>query len=373
MSTSTKPLPSVRTLPSERIVTHTRPTPPQVHIVGAGLIGASIGLGLSAEGWPVTIEDADPRVEKTARGIGAGLALEADTEPDLVVIAVPPAVAADEVVAALHKWPSAVVTDVASVKGPLAAAVEAAGLGDRYVGSHPMAGREISGVESAQGDLFKARPWVICANGAQAASVDLVRGVAEALGADVVRTEAAAHDAAVARVSHAPQVAASAVAAGLAGMDSDDLALVGQGLRDVTRVAASDPAMWADIARLNGDNLRGALALIVEDLSRVRDSEDIGTALAELIERGRRELSRVPGKHGGRQRHWAEVTVITPDKPGELLRLLTDVAAVDVNIEDLVIEHSPRQRVGLVLLSIDPARAPDLVLALSERGWEVAS
>ncbi|MBN2177086.1 MAG: prephenate dehydrogenase [Demequinaceae bacterium] len=346
---------------------------PHVHIVGAGLIGSSIGIGLSAEGWKVTIEDRNPKVERIARGIGAGHAPEAGLKPDLVIVAVPPSVAADEVVSALRKWPSAVVTDVASVKEPLAAAVEAVGLSDRYVGSHPMAGREVSGVESAQGDLFRARPWVVCANGAPAAAVDLVRGVAEALGADVVTTGAASHDAAVARTSHAPQVASSAVAASLAGLDPEDLALAGQGLRDVTRVAASDPGMWADIARLNGDHLRGALDRIVEDLTRVRDAGDIGEALAELVERGRGELARIPGKHGGRQRHWTEIVVIAPDKPGQLLRLLTDVAAVDVNIEDLTIEHSPRQRVGLVMLSIDPARAPELVAALNERGWEIAS
>ncbi len=348
-----------------------RAVPPRIHIVGAGLIGASIGLGLTAEGWLVSIEDRNPKIQKTARRIGAGAELE--EEPDLVIVAVPPAMAAGEVVASLKKWPGAVVTDVASIKGSIAVAVEAEGLGERYVGSHPMAGREVSGVESAQGDLFKARPWVVCANGASVAAVDLVRGLAEALGADVVTIEADAHDAAVARVSHSPQVAASAVAASLAGLDTDDLALVGQGLRDVTRIAASEPGMWADIARLNGSNLRASLSLVVEDLTRVRDAEDVGEALAELIERGRLELARIPGKHGGRQRQWAEIVVIAPDKPGQLLRLLTDVAAVDVNIEDLAIEHSPRQRVGLVMLSIDPARAHELVSALGERGWEVAS
>ncbi|MCJ7827394.1 MAG: prephenate dehydrogenase/arogenate dehydrogenase family protein, partial [Demequinaceae bacterium] len=239
-----------------------RATPPRVHIVGAGLIGASIGLGLTAEGWAVTIEDRNPKVEKIARGIGAGAVLEAGEEPDLVIVAVPPAAAVGEVVASLRKWPGAVVTDVASVKGPLAAAVEAEGLGERYVGSHPMAGREVSGAESAQGDLFKARPWVVCANGASAAAVDLVRGLAGALGADIVTIAADAHDVAVARVSHVPQVASSAVAASLVGLNTDDLALVGQGLRDVTRIAASEPGMWADIARLNVDNLRVALSLV---------------------------------------------------------------------------------------------------------------
>jgi prephenate dehydrogenase len=347
--------------------------PPHVHIVGAGLIGASIGLGLTAEGWPVTIEDRNPKVERLARGIGAGLARATGESPNLVIIAVPPAVAADEILGALKRWPEAIVTDVASVKAPLAAAVDAAGDSERYVGSHPMAGREVSGAEAAQADLFRARPWVVCANGASARAVALVHRVATTLGADIVTVAAATHDAAAARVSHAPQVAASAVAASLAGLSHGDLTLVGQGLRDVTRIAASDSGMWADIARLNRDNLRGALSLIIDDLTGVRDAEDVGAALADLIERGRHEVARIPGKHGTRRRNWTLVTVIVPDEPGQLLRLLTDVAAVEVNIEDLAIEHSPRQRVGLVMLSVDPARATTLVSALDERGWEVAS
>jgi len=345
--------------------------PPHVHIVGAGLIGASVGLGLSDAGWAVTIEDNDPRVERIARGIGSGEALTKTAQPDLVIVAVPPSCAVDAVVASLRRWPDAVVTDVASVKAPIAAAVEAERSSDRYVGSHPMAGREVSGVESAQGDLFKARPWVVCANGATAEATDLVRAVADALGADVVTTEASAHDEAVARVSHAPQVVSSAVAASLAGLEKDDLALVGQGYRDTTRIAHSDPAMWVDIARLNADNLKAALGRIVDDLERVRDSEDVGEALADLIQRGRGELERIPGKHGGRQRHWVEIVVIAPDKPGQLLRLLTDVAALDINVEDLAIEHSPRQKVGLVMLSVEPARAAELVESLTEKGWEV--
>jgi prephenate dehydrogenase len=348
-------------------------SPVHVRIIGAGLIGTSIGLGLRSLGWPVTISDANLDVERLARGIGAGDAPGESDEPDLVIVAVPPAATSAEVLVSLEKWPHAVVTDVASIKAPLAAAVEHAGRAARYVGSHPMAGREVSGTAAAQGDLFRARPWVLCPDGADPDAVDLVRRAAEALGADVVVTNASAHDGAVARVSHAPQVAASAVAAALSSLPASDLALAGQGLRDVTRIAASEPEMWADIARLNEANLKETLAGIVDDLIRVRDADDIGQALADLIERGRREVARIPGKHGGRRRDWMPVTVIVPDEPGQLLRLLTDVSTLGINVEDIAIEHSPQQPVGLVELSVDPARAGGLSLSLAERGWEVAS
>lgn len=346
--------------------------PLRTHIVGAGLIGASIGLGLRAEGWPVTIADADPQAEALARSLGAGIALDGEV-PQLVIIAAPPAITATLVVEALSSWPQAIVTDVASVKAPIAAAAAASGHGDRYVGSHPMSGREISGSLAAQGDLFRARPWVVCSTNATTSAVEAVYAVAHALMADVVDMDASRHDAAVARVSHAPQLAASAVAAALGSLTAEDVALAGQGLRDVTRIAGSSPEMWAEIATLNRGALVATLDHIIGDLEDVRESDDIGAAVADLIERGRLEVARIPGKHGGVKREWHPVTVIVPDEPGKLLALLSDTAAVDVNVEDLTIEHSPRQPVGLTTLWVLPARAAELATALESRGWVVAT
>jgi len=344
--------------------------PSHVHIVGAGLIGASLGIGLTTEGWTVTVDDLDPETARLARALGAGTEL-GEAQPDVVVVAAPPSAAPEVVAKALNQWPDAVITDVASVKAPIAHAAHDTGHGDRYVGSHPMAGREISGSLAAQGDLFKARPWVVCRNGATDDAVNRVVEIAEALQSDVVFMDAVAHDAAVARVSHAPQVAASAVAAALGTLHPDDIALAGQGLRDVTRIAASHPGMWADIARLNRHNIVTTLDHIIGDLEDVREADDIGEALTDLIERGRLEVARIPGKHGGVPRDWAGVTVIVPDTPGQLVRLLQETAAVNVNVEDIAIEHSPRQSVGLTTLYVLPSSASVLVEALEANNWEV--
>ena len=346
-------------------------TTPTTHIIGAGLIGASIGIGLTSEGWSVTISDADAEAQLLARSIGAGGAPGRE-HPDLVIVATPPGVTAHVVVDALNAWPHAVVVDVASVKAPIADVAKRTGQAHRYVGSHPMAGREISGGMAAQGDLFRARPWVLCAGLASAAAVALVTQVADALQCDIIEMDARAHDRAVARVSHAPQAAASAVAAALAPLGADDVALSGQGLRDVTRIAASRPEMWADIARLNRQALVETIDHIVEELDAVRTSDDIGEAMTRLIDKGRQEVARIPGKHGGAKREWEAVTVIVPDEPGRLVHLLSDVAAVGVNVEDLSIEHSPRQPVGLTTLWVLPQHASDLVTALEDGGWTVA-
>ncbi len=345
--------------------------PPVTHIVGAGLIGASLGIGLTAEGWRVSIEDADPEADLLAKRIGAGTHVRQE-EVELVIIATPPAVAARILGEVAERFPLAAVTDVASVKAPLLEAARAAGIASRYVGSHPMAGRETSGALGAQGDLFRARPWVMCPGDAAPVAKDAVRAVAYALQSDLVEMEAAAHDLAVARVSHAPQAAASAVAAALGPLRADDVALAGQGLRDVTRIAGSMPAMWADIARLNRPAIQETISHIVDELVAVRDAEDIGAAMTALIDKGRAEVARIPGKHGGAKREWEAVTVIVPDEPGHLVRLLSDAAGVGVNVEDISIEHSPRQPVGLTTLWVLPQRVSELVEALEEGGWMVA-
>jgi prephenate dehydrogenase len=131
--------------------------------------------------------------------------------------------------------------------------------------------------------------------------------------------------------------------------------------------------MWADIARLNRHALVGTIEHIIGDLEDVRDADDIGAAVTDLIERGRMEVARIPGKHGGKSREWHPVTVIVPDEPGRLVALLTDTAAIDVNVEDLTIEHSPRQPVGLTTLWVLPSRVEQLVPALEARGWVVAA
>lgn len=360
-----------------------------VKVIGAGLLGSSIGLGLTTRGVTVTLEDTSPTALALARDVGAGTpAAPGDAEPALVVVATPPDVVARTVAAALRTHPHAVVTDVASVKSAVLADLAAMPedsrpLWERYVGSHPMAGRERSGPAGASADLFAARPWVIADGGAsEARAVLAVRSLAVDLGAVPVSLSPAEHDRAVALVSHLPQVAASLVAAELAAAPESALGLAGQGLRDVTRIAAGDPVLWAAILAGNARPVATALRGVQNGLARVIEALDAAVAggptapgvlpaLAGAVAAGNAGVARIPGKHGGAQRRYGEVTVLVPDRPGELARLLTEVGEAGVNLEDLSIEHSPRQKVGLATLAVLPSAVQRLEDALDSRGWRV--
>jgi prephenate dehydrogenase len=360
----------------------------QVRVVGTGLLGASVGLALRARGVDVTLYDPSPTAAALARDLGAGrLARGRDDDPDLVVVAAPPDVVGEVVARELACYPRAVVTDVASVKAVPLATVRAAG-GDlkRYVGGHPLAGRERSGAVAARGDLFAGRPWVLTPTAeCDGAAVARVRQLAESVGAVVSLMDATEHDEAVAVVSHLPQVAASLVAARLRDVPEAAVALAGQGVRDVTRIAASDPVLWTQILAGNAGAVRRVLQLAQEDLAQLVTSlgaladggpeadEAVGArgVVATLVARGNDGHARIPGKHGAAPTAYAQVPVLVPDRPGQLARLLADVGEAGVNLEDLRLEHSQGQPVGLAEIAVLPAAAATLVSALQARGWSV--
>jgi prephenate dehydrogenase len=352
-------------------------------VVGTGLLGTSVALGLRASGTEVVLADPSASALELACAMGAGRVDDGATDVDLVVVAAPPAATAGAVLAELVRHPHATVTDVASVKVTVLDAVRAAG-GDltRYVGGHPMAGRERSGPGAARGDLFAARPWVICPT---AESTDerlgAVRRLAELLGAVPVTMSAQRHDEAVAVVSHLPQVAASLVAARLTDVDDEVVALAGGGLRDVTRIAASDPELWQQILTGNAAPLRGHLAAMRNELDRAVAALDAvldqgqaagRDALRDLVAAGNAGRDRIPGKHGGTATRYAVVVVVVPDAPGSLARLFHDVGAAGINVEELVLEHAPGRAVGLVEVSVVPAAREALTAALVGAGWTLA-
>jgi prephenate dehydrogenase len=236
----------------------------------------------------------------------------------------------------------------------------------------------LSGPSAADGDLFVDRPWVICPTPSTTASaVEAVRTLAVDCRARPVVMDPVEHDRVFARLSHAPQLVASALAAALSGMPASDAALAGTGLRDTTRLADSDPVMWGQIAAANGPAVAAALRAVGATLLEVAESlsssdADVAeAAAADLVRRGGVGRALLAGKHGRPPVALATVHCVVPDTPGALARLLTEIAGVGVNVEDLRVEHMPGQPTGTAELAVAPADRAELVRTLRSRGWAV--
>jgi prephenate dehydrogenase len=391
--------------------------PRRVVVIGPGLIGTSVALALRERGADVWLADRDAAAARLAADIGAGTLLPVAGQPweepaggpaDLAVLAVPPAAVAPALAEAqarnLARW----YTDVASVKSFPLAAARARGCDlSSFVPAHPLSGRERSGPAAARADLFLGRPWVICpaaenSETAVAAVVDLAR----ACGAEPVLASAAEHDRWVALTSHAPHVVSAAMAARLADSSDGALALAGQGLRDVTRIAAGDTALWTQILAANAAPVAEILAAVAADLATAAealaeavhpgqpaaaspagpdrgpaesDRDFAGSAdpaaalkvLAALLDQGCAGVARIPGKRGSPARADAVVQVVIRDLPGELARLFEAAGKAGVNIEDIGIEHSPGLPVGVAELTVRPGAVAPLTEALAAHGWPV--
>jgi prephenate dehydrogenase len=369
--------------------------PKRVLVQGTGLIGTSVALALRDKGTEVWLSDADPATAKLAADLGAGTVVpdlrDAKGIADIAVLAMPPAVVGRELARAQECAVADVYTDVASVK--VLPARDARDLGcdlESYVPAHPLAGRERHGPAAAQADLFLGRTWALCPLPETApGALDAVTGLAIACGADPVVTDPATHDSWVALVSHAPHLVAVAMAARLApsAVPADALKLAGQGLRDVTRIAAGDSALWTQILTANAGPVAEVVAAVAEDLAAAARllaglpagtpaagilSTGAGTAgVTSLLDRGQAGTGRIPGKHGGKPRNFTVVQVVLADRPGELARLFNAAGAAGVNIEDIRLEHSPGLPVGVAELSVRPDQAGQLLDAMEAGGWPV--
>jgi prephenate dehydrogenase len=361
--------------------------PERVLVSGTGLIGTSIALALRETGIEVFLNDANPATAKLAADLGAGTVVpdlrDAKGIADVAVLAMPPAVVGSELARAQGCAVADVYTDVASVKVlPVRQARELGCDLSTYVPAHPLAGREKQGPAAAQADLFLGRTWAICPlPETVGGAVDAVTGLAKACGANPVVTDPETHDQWVALVSHAPHLVAVAMAARLApsSVPAEALTLAGGGLRDVTRIAAGDSALWTQILAANAGPVAEVVAAIAADLADaarlladLSGSTGAADGVTELLDRGCAGTARIPGKHGGQPRNFTVVQVVIADRPGELARIFNAAGAAGVNIEDIRLEHSPGLPVGVAELSVRPAEAAALRDAMEAAGWPVS-
>ena len=354
-------------------------------VIGTGLVGTSAALALAGRGIKVHLVDHDPESARTAAALGAGTQEPPEGRVDLAVIAVPPAHIATVLAAAMHGGVARGYLDVASVKGGPRRELEALGIDlAPYIGTHPMAGKERSGPLAATADLFEGRPWVLTpTRDTDTEVLNLALELVALCRAVPVVMDADAHDRAVALVSHTPQLISAMVAARREEAAETAVRLCGLGIRDVTRIAASDPRMWVEILSANpgpvADVLAGVAADLEETVQALRglqsadeDKRREGTeGIQDVLRRGNAGRVRVPGKHGAAPSAYEIVAVLISDRPGELAGIFADAGRAGVNIEDVRIEHATGQQAGLVQLMVEPSAAPALSAALRERGWSI--
>ncbi len=342
----------------------------KIRIVGSGLMGTSLGLALRSAGHELEMVDQNSVHEKLAKDLVGSQPI---VTPDLVVVATPVEMTLAVLLEQYKDNPDSRFIDISGLKSNLLLEVgRIPGLNARFLGTHPMAGREFVGPESARADLFEGRAWIITPSPqTDALFIETVRNLIESTGASAFELDPQVHDEQIALISHLPQVLSSILGAELAEHSAEDLTLAGAGLRDTSRLAASSPDLWSALLTINGkevlpllESVRGSIDKLIERLEE-GDREGV----REIIAKGNVGRALIPGKHGGRGRNYDLLPIVIQDKPGQLAKIFSECESVGVNVEDLTIEHSPGQQTGLVTLALSADDATKLHAHLLQQGW----
>ena len=345
----------------------------QVRVVGAGLIGTSIALGLKQAGYTVSVDDEDPEAEGIAQSL-IGQSGEGSS-PELIIIATPISSISALVRSYATQYPRAIVMDIGGLKSEVVAEINKfSEVSSRFCSTHPMAGREISGGLAARGDLFEGRIWIYTpSSNSSALAVERALEIIEVLGGKAVLLTAKEHDQAIAGISHLPQIVSSLLSATLIDISDRDIGLAGQGLKDVSRLAASNSELWSELLHANSRAVLEYLEILskhLDDLSTSLQNDDLRKT-KEILELGRENHARIPGKHGGKKRDYWYLPIIIADKPGQLAKIFDACSLVSANVEDLTIEHTPGQESGLVTLALSKADSVKVYEQLINDGWRV--
>jgi prephenate dehydrogenase len=349
-------------------------------IVGTGLLGASVALAAKRAGVArVTGWDADPETLREAVGAKAldasvGSLAEAVAGVELVVVAVPVGVlvATTREVLALAT-PDLTVTDVGSTKRGLAHDIDDA----RLVPGHPLAGGATGGPARAAADLFDGATWFLTPVASTDASrVELVERFVASLGARTIKLDADTHDRLLALTSHLPHALANLLMQSIAQAGDEALGYAGASLREMTRVAGANPAVWADIFVENGDLIADALAAHGEALGEVeralrdRDRAFFERWIAEAAQTRSRMLEYA---YRTEARMLNRIRVRIPDQPGVLARITQTLGAAGINIEDFELRHVSPEYGAVVVILISGGDNAELARTLLRReGYSAA-
>jgi prephenate dehydrogenase len=304
--------------------------PNSLAVIGLGAIGGSVAWQARLAGVPRVVgytldrADAVQALKSAAVHDLAESPERAVKGAEMVVLAAPPG-AVLELLGRIGRYlaPGAIVTDVASLKAPILARAREAGLADRFAGSHPFAGTHLSGWQGASPDRLRGVIVYVCPTGPSGdhAARQVMHLWEEVFAAHPVLIEAEAHDQQLAWTSHLPQAAATALARTLAGEASLRGASFATGARDTTRLAASPPAMWAEILLMNREAVLPALARLGERLAELGrllqagDRAGLGAYL-DAAAAFRTRLEQAAGPVGAAQRRVLEDGAAVEDEPG---------------------------------------------------------
>ncbi len=294
------------------------------------------------------------------RAVVAADSIETATRgADLVVLAGPLS-ANLETLATLET--DALVTDVTSVKQPLMVGAPAR---MRFVGGHPMAGREHAGPGAASGSLFRGAAWILCDDKTTADDLARMQEIVASLGANPVVMSAEHHDRVVAAISHLPQLLAVALVELVAG-NPDTVDLVSGSFRDLTRVASTESAWWPEVLAANSPSVGEALDGLIEHLEALRNDisrGDLGS-VTDSLDRARLQRAEMAPPVSG-------VEVILADRPGEIGRVGHALQTSRVDVRDLQLRHAVHGGGGILTISVRPGEVETLKAALTREGFEV--
>ena len=329
----------------------------RANVLGLGLIGGSLALALVKQGFLVTGDDLDKEVANMALARGMIGAVGIDPEAEISFVATPVSSVPEQAKLALAKT-KGIVTDVGGVKSSVVNQVS----DSRFIGGHPMAGSELSGLDGADDALFEGAVWVLTPSSESSdETFEKLAKIIGTLGAEIVVLDAIRHDQLVAVVSHLPHLTAATLM-GLAQITAEEhvavLRLAAGGFRDMTRVASGLPQIWLDICRENRDAILEALDGMISGLNEMRDivaAGDNGLLLSRLST-ARNARANLPGRVH-ELLDICEVRVPIPDRAGAAAEIFTLAADLGVNIANFEVSHSVEGDRGILVLIIDKASA----------------
>ncbi len=354
----------------------TSPSERSAHIVGLGLIGASVALALAQAGWRVTGSDLNSETLKTALSTGLVDGDLPEPATRLFVVATPAGDVVDVARSLLENSADAscIVTDVAGVKTSIVEKIRDA----RFIGGHPMAGSEQRGLAGARADLFKGCTWILTPTSeTEPDRYGQLHGYLREIDANVVAVSPGDHDRLVALASHVPHIVAGALmneASVAAQQDAVLLQMAAGGFRDMTRVAAGDPSIWPEVLFENRAAVTQALRALEQRLQHLRQSIESGdrTNLESDLIAASVARRALPGR-AINSSDMSHLRVVLSDEPGQLATITKTASELGVNIFDIEIAHGIEGRSGTLLLAIDREKAGLLTSSITSLGFSVVA